>query len=109
MTTNNLKTKKRQFYTREILSDARKCRHAFYKNQLSNKDEGMISMVRKKYFYNSLLLTLSNVGIRGSWKLGRITYLNTSIDNLIRSVKLRLSYGKIVRPISLLYPVEING
>ena len=46
---------------------------------------------------------------RGCWKLARIIQLSSSDDKLIRSVKLKLRNGKeIVRPIDLLYPVEIS-
>ena len=56
-----------------------------------------------------LLIEKENM-TKGGWKLGRITYLNNSTDNLIRSVILRLPNGKeIVRPINLLYLVERNG
>lgn len=46
---------------------------------------------------------------RESWKLGKITHLNVSSNNLIRLVNLKLRSGKFSgTPTDLLYPVKID-
>ena len=54
-----------------------------------------------------MVLSKDNATSRNNWKLGRIIQLNVSQDEEVRSARVRIGNGKIiVRPISLLYPIE---
>ncbi|XP_047736655.1 uncharacterized protein LOC125177954 [Hyalella azteca] len=46
---------------------------------------------------------------RVNWKLGRVIAFITGSDNLVRSVELVTDSGKIIRPITKLYPLEVTA
>ena len=56
---------------------------------------------------NSVVLVKENAMSRNNWKLGRIIELNVSQDGEFRSAKVQTRNRKaIVRPLSLLFPIE---
>ena len=67
------------------------------------------SMNRKPRNGDIVLVKEENVH-RKDWKRAMITEVNVSQDQMIRSVKIRLSNGRILqRPVNLLIPLEIQG
>lgn len=54
------------------------------------------------------IVLINNDGRRFTWPMGRIVELNTSKDNKVRIVTLQTKNGIITRPISKVYPLEIQ-
>jgi hypothetical protein len=55
------------------------------------------------------IVLLGQEGPRGTWPLGKIIDLKTSPDGAVRSAKILLPSGtEVLRPISLLYPLEVT-
>ena len=60
------------------------------------------------------MVVIHDNGPRTLWRLGRVTKLNHSKDNEVRSVILKVGdrdkkYTTLERPIELVYPLEINS
>lgn len=80
---------------------------------LTSLRERSLSKVKQKRVLSDISPSVGDVVLikdnvpRGSWRLGKIISLSKSSDGHIRSGKVVLSTGKVLRrPISLLYPVE---
>ena len=58
---------------------------------------------------HTIVLVSEKLQKRSKWKLARITELNYSSDNEIRSVNLRMPSGHIItRPVERVYPLELE-
>ena len=55
-----------------------------------------------------IVLISDDITPRLSWKLGLITKLFPGPDGYIRSVELRTQNGLLLRPVSKLYPLEVQ-
>ena len=46
---------------------------------------------------------------RSQWKMGMILELIPSLDQYVRSVKLKVSNGTLIRPVTKIYPLEVQS
>ena len=77
--------------------------------QRHNKDGKQATSVKE-----GDVVVIHDNGPRTLWRLGRVTKLNHSKDNEVRSVILKVGdrdrkYTTLERPIELVYPLEINS
>ena len=76
---------------------------------LREKHNNFVSKDKQLFKEGDIVLIHADLLPRARWKLGVITELYRSSDNLVRSVKLRTAKGETTRPICKLYPLEVHA
>ena len=65
--------------------------------------------VKEKVSVDQVVLIYEDLLQRMKWKLGLIIELFRSKDGIVRSLKLKTSSGETNRPITKLYPLEVQA
>ena len=72
------------------------------RHNLSHKDR------KRKVKIDDIVMIKGEWKNRGHWKIGKVSQLYTGKDEVVRAVQMQVGTKFLVRPIQLLYPLELH-